>query len=106
MLAPDPIWVEKSESCSGSDEESSESKQSEDDKDNPAVDANSFSDGANDEEEEKLPEPDVDVSTPVYSDSSSHQEKLSERFNNAPRKPKYQREVPSHQQSEEDQPQP
>ena len=99
MLAPDPIWVEKSESCSCSDEESSESEQSEDDKDNPAVDAN-------DEEEEKLPEPDVDVSTPVYSDSRSHQEKLSERFNNAPRKPKYQREVPSHQQSEDDQPQP
>ena len=74
MLVPDPIWIERSESCSCSDDESSESEQSEDDEDNPAVDANSFGDGADVEEEEKLPEPVVDLSSPVYSDSSSHQE--------------------------------
>ena len=72
MLNPDPIWIDKQESCSSEDEESSESEQSEEWSDSQAADANSFDPQAAAAEEEKVPELNVQPTSPVHNGSISH----------------------------------
>ena len=74
MLCPEMIWVDKDRCCSLDDQESSESEQDEVIDDNKANDGNSFDAKIDDLVEEKRPEPNFVASSPVHSDSSSHQE--------------------------------